>query len=128
MPKLSESALHFKNSFILDLQRNRSAQGARRTQWKGIETTGVNYEKFNKLKDHMKSESHPVTVLTQCFEKWMTSAYKFLLYPTQHEYNFEEIRDSLVDNVQIFIALMFFTTIKLYGLDFKDNENNSDIL
>jgi hypothetical protein len=50
------------------------------------------------------------------------------LYPNSYEVKFQEVKKELIDDVQTFIAIMFFTTVKFYNLTFKDNENNSDIL
>lgn len=116
------------NNFQLNLQKWVSVDGPRRTFWKGIETTGSNFAKFKKLKQHIKLETHPLNKIIVQYQKWMASAYNFLLHPLEREINCEKVQEDLVDEVHRFIALLYFTTIKFYNLTFKDNDNNTDIL
>lgn len=128
MSKFIEEREKLLGNFSLCLNKSRSTDTSQRTFWKGIETTQVNLLKFNKLKEHLAVDSHPLNKIIASFQKWMVTAYNFLLYPSSLEIKFEKVREELVDNIHRFIALMFFTTIKFYNLNFKDNENNTDIL
>lgn len=114
--------------FSPELSKSKSACGSRKALWKGIETASSNIGKFNNLKDQFKSSSHPLNKLVFCFQKWVISEYNFLIYPKSIEVNFLQVKKTLIDEVQTFIAILFFTTVKFYNLTFKDNENNSDIL
>lgn len=128
MTKFIEAREKLFGNYSLCLNKSRSTDTSQRTFWKGIETTQVNLHKFNKLKEHLADANHPLNTIIAGFHKWMITAYNFLLYPNSFDIKFEKVREELVDNIQRFIALMFFTTIKFYNLNFKDNENNTDIL
>lgn len=128
MKKLLKEREELLNNFQLNLQKSASAGPTNRTFWKGIETTGSNFAKFKKLKQHIKMENHPLNKIIVQYQKWMASAYNFLLHPLERQIDFEKVQEDLVDEVHRFIALLYFTTIKFYNLTFKDNDNNTDIL
>lgn len=116
------------HNFASKIQRCQSASNNQDPVWNGIKTNPTNLSRFNKLKEHLAMNDHPLARIIVWFQKWMVQANNFLLCPKEYEVNFEQVKEELVDNIQRFIALMYFTIIKFYKLTFKDNVNNSDIL
>lgn len=111
-----------------DSKKPRSQKERNTSQWKGIDTTPSNFIRFKFLKEQLKMKDHPIHQLVEQFDKWICKSYNYLRYPTLDEVDHIAKRDELIETTQQFIALLFLTTIKFYHLDFKDNENNRDIL
>jgi len=128
LKKIIKEREEFLGKYCIMSMKSHSAGSSRKRDWKGIETTPGNLNKFRFLKEELKKRDHPLTQLVGQFHKWMESSYESLLYPNWSEINNEKLRDEIIDEVKRFIVLLFFTIIKFYNLSFKDNENNCDIL
>ena len=126
---IGEQERLYKN-FMIYNKNFRASDTERKATWKGIETSGLSYHKLSKVKEHFDSSSHPLNKIILKFQNSMIKANKFLLNPLESSdnINFMEVKERIIDDIYRFISLMYFTTIKFYNLDIKDNDNNTDIL
>lgn len=117
--------------FSVYQELHRTSESELRGIWKGIDTTNSNLEKFKKInKDLEEKKGHPLNALISVFHHWIIKANNFLLHPAESKsvIDFERVKETLIDDMHRFIVLLFFTTIKFYNLNIKDNDNNTDIL
>ena len=119
-----------RKNFAIYNKHFRTSETERKATWKGIETSGWSFHKLTKIKEHFESNNHPLNKIILKFQNSMIKAYRFLLNPVDRSewVNFNEVKEKIVDDIYRFIHLIFFTLIKFYALDIKDNDNNSDIL
>ena len=117
-------------NFKLQHDGNQIQQVFKKATWKWIDTSWTSFDKFSKLKNQLDLESHPLIKIISIFQGFMVDVYQdyWSSESLSNKYDINEMKEQLIDNVQRFIALLLFTTIKFYSLDIKDNQSNIDIL
>ena len=134
---ISHNFISFSNShqklmtnFKLQNDGSQIQQVFKKATWKWIDTSWTSFDKFSKLKNQLDLESHPLIKIISIFQGFMVDVYQdyWSSESLSNKYDINEMKEQLIDNVQRFIALLLFTTIKFYSLDIKDNQSNIDIL